>query len=135
MLHDSAFGAEGGQRHATANHLAHHRHVGFKAGDFLGINALCAAQRHPETSHHLIKNQQCAVLGAELATAFHKWHAGAHKVHVAANGFHHQAGNFAALHGKGFLQLLNVVVFQHHCVLHHFRRHAGAGRVAKSGQT
>ncbi len=134
MVHDGAFGAKGGQRHAPANDLAHHRHVRLKARDGFGVNALRATQGDAETGHHLIKHQQGAVLGAQFATTFDKRHTGTHKVHVAADRLHHQAGDVVALGGKSGFELLNVVVFQHHGVLHHLGRDTGTGGVAKGGQ-
>ena len=74
------------------------------------------------------------MLAAQFAAAFHEGHAGAHKVHVACNGLDHQAGQLRAMNFEGFFQLLDVVVLEHQGVLHHFRRYAGAGGVAKGGQ-
>ena len=134
VFHDGARAAKGCERHASANHLAQHGDVGPEAGDALGVHALRAAERYAEAGHHFIKHQQRAVFGAQLAAALHEGHTGAHKVHVACNGFDHHAGQLLAVQGKGFFQLRNVVVLEHQGVLHHFRRHARAGSVAKGGQ-
>ena len=134
LRHDFARTTEGCERHAATNHFAQYRHVGFEAGDQLGVNALGRTERHTETRHHFVKHQQRAVLGAQFAAAFHERHAGAHKVHVACDGFDHHAGQFLAVQGKGFFQLLDVVVFQHQGVADHFRGHPSAGGVAKGGQ-
>ena len=134
VLHHRAFAAKGRQRHATANDLAQHRHVGLKAGNAAGVHRLCAAECYAKAGHNFVKNEQCAVLGAQLAAAFHKRHAGAHKVHVAGDRLDHHAGEVFAVQGKGFFKLLHIVVFQHQRVLHHFGRHTRAGGVAKGGQ-
>ena len=89
LFHDGAFAAESRERHAAANHFAQHRHIRFKAGNGFGIHALCAAQCHSTASHHLIKHQQGAVLCAKFAAAFHERDAGAHKIHIACDGFDH----------------------------------------------
>jgi hypothetical protein len=69
VLHDLAPGAEGRQRHAAADHLAEHRDVGREAGDELGVQALGAAQRDAKAGHHLVEDQQRAVLRAGSRSA------------------------------------------------------------------
>ncbi len=133
LLHHGAFAAESGQRHAATDHLAQHREVGLEAGDVLRIQALRAAERNAKAAHHLIEGQQRAVLAAQLATAAHEGHAGAHEVHVASNGLDHQAGDGGAVFGKSGFELGHIVVFEHQRVLHHLGRHPGAGGVAKGG--
>ena len=46
LLHDGAFAAKSGQRHATADHLAQHRDVGREARQRFGVDRLRAAQRN-----------------------------------------------------------------------------------------
>ena len=134
MLHDLAPAAKGRQRHAAPNDLAHDRDVGCKPRNVLGIEALRPTQRHAKAGHDLVVDQQRAVFGAQLAAAAGELDAGAHEVHVAGNGLHHQAGNFATVQGEGLFQLDDVVVLQHQGVLHHLGRHARAGGVAKGSQ-
>ena len=97
LFHDSAFATKGCKRHAAANHFAQHRHVGFETGDGFGVHALRAAQRHTAAGHDFVKHQQGAVLRTQFAAAFHEGDAGAHKIHIARDGFDHQTGEFFAM--------------------------------------
>jgi hypothetical protein len=134
LRHDSALATKGRQRHATPNDFAHNGHVGFKARNALGVNTLRAAERHAATGHHFVKHEQRAVLGAQLAAAFHERYAGANKVHVAGDRLDHHSGQFFAVQLEGFFKLLNVVVLEHQGVAHHFGRHACAGGITKGGE-
>ena len=134
LFHDVALGTEGRQRHAAADDLAHDGHVGFEAGDGLGIDALRAAQRHAEAGHDLVEREQGAMLGAQLPDALHERHGGAHEVHVARDGLDDDAGHLVTVLVEGGFDLFDVVVFKHHGVLHHLRWHARAGGGAERGQ-
>ena len=72
LLHHRALGAKCGQRHAPADHFTQYRHVGLKAGQGTGVNALCTTERDPKAGHHLVKHQQRAVLCAEFPAPFHE---------------------------------------------------------------
>ena len=135
LFHHSAFATEGRQRHATTDDFAQHRDIWFKPRDGLGIHTLCAAQGHATTRHDFIEHQQRTMLCAEFAASLHERHAGTHEVHVASDGFDHQAGQLFAMQCKRFFQLGDVVVFEYQGVLHDFRWDTGTGGVAKSGQT
>ena len=74
------------------------------------------------------------MLCAELAAAPHERHRGAHEIHVAGDRLDHHTGQLRPVQREGLFQLRDVVVFEHQRVLHDFRRHAGAGRVAKRRQ-
>ena len=134
MFHDGALATESRQRHAAADHFAHDRHVGLKTWNAFGIDTLRTAQGHAAAGHHFVKHQQSAVLAAQFAAAFHEGDTGANKVHVAGNGLNHEAGQFLAVNFESLFELLDVVVFEHQSVLHHFGRNAGTGGVAKGGQ-
>ena len=134
LLHHVARAAEGRQRHAAADDLAEHAHVGREAGDRLRVDALRAAERDAKARHHLVEHQQRAVLRAQLAQPLHEGQAGAHEVHVAGDRLDHHAGQLGAVDGEGLFELRDVVVLEHQRVLHHLGRHAGAGRVAEGGQ-
>ena len=73
-------------------------------------------------------------MSAQLSAALHERNGGADKVHVAANRLHHQASHLRAVQSKTLLKLCQVVVLKYQGVLYRFRRHTGAGRVAKGGQ-
>jgi hypothetical protein len=66
LFHHVALGAEGRQRHAAADHLAHHRHVGLEAGDQLCVDALRTAEPDAEARHDFIERQQRAVLACTV---------------------------------------------------------------------
>jgi hypothetical protein len=100
----------------------------------MGIQALGRAQGDAEAGHHLVEDEQRAVLVAQLADALDEGHAGAHEVHVAGDRLDHHAGDVVAVGLEGGLDLFDVVVLQHQGVLHHLGRHAGAGGVAEGGQ-
>ena len=135
LFHDLAAGTECRHGHAAADDLAHHGDVGRKAFDFLGVQALGAAQGDAKARHDLVIDQQRAMLAGQLADATGEVHRGAHKVHIAGNRLHDDAGNVAAHLGKGLFELSNVVVLQHDGVLGHIGRHTGRGRGAEGGQT
>ena len=134
MFHDGARPAEGRQRHAAADHLAEHGQVGPEAGNLPRVQALRTAERHAEARHHLVQDQQRAVLRAQFTAASHEWHAGAHEIHVPGDRLDDHAGQVGAVQRERVLELLHVVVFQDDRVLHHFGRHAGAGGIAEGGQ-
>ena len=134
FFHDLAPSAKGRQRHPAANDLAHDSDVGLKALDLLRVQALGAAQGDAKAGHHLVVNHQRPVLLRQLADAAGELHAGAHKVHVAGNGLHDHAGDFAAHLGKGFFQLGHIVVFKDDGVFHHIGGHPSGRRAAKGGQ-
>jgi hypothetical protein len=128
LRHDLARRAERRQRHAAADDLAEHADVGHEAGDLLRVEALRAAERHAEAGHHLVHDQQRAVLVAKLAQPRHERHAGAHEVHVAGDRLDDHAGQLVAVGREGLLELLDVVEVEHGRVLHDLGRHAGRGR-------
>ena len=134
LFHDGARPAKGRQRHAAADDLAQHGQVGLEAGDGLRVQRLGRAGRDAKTGHHLVQNQQRAMLAAQFAAALHEGHAGAHEVHVAGDRLDDDAGQLGAVLVKRLLQLFDVVVLQHLGVLHHLGRHAGAGGGAEGGQ-
>ena len=74
------------------------------------------------------------MLRAELAAALHEGHGGSHEIHVAGDRLDDDAGDVPGVQRERFFELRDVVVLQHHGVLHHFGGHAGAGRVAESGE-
>ena len=120
-LHHVARAAEGRQRHAAADHLAEHAQVRREAGDGLRVQALRAAEGDAEAGHHLVEDEQRAVLAAQLAQAAHEGHGGAHEVHVAGDRLDDHAGEFGAVQREGLLELRDVVVLEHQRVLHHLR--------------
>ncbi len=129
LVHHVGAAAEGRQRHAAANHLAHHHQIGANA-----VHLLCAAQRHAKTGHHLVPHQQRAVLGAELAQALMPGRSSPDEIHIARDGFHHHAGDFVSLPGKQFLDLGDVVELQHQRVLGQVGRHPGGAGIAEGQQ-
>jgi hypothetical protein len=105
-----------------------------EASDLLRINALRAAQGYAKSCHDFVEHQQGTVLGTQFAAPLHKWHAGAHKIHIACDRFNHQASEFFAVQRERFFKLGNMVVFQNQGVLDYFRRHTCAGGVAKGSK-
>ena len=74
------------------------------------------------------------MLGAKFAAALHEGNVGPDKVHVARDRLDHQTGELGAVQRECSLEFLDVVVFEDQRVLHHFGRHARAGRIAEGGQ-
>ena len=126
LLHDFAATAEGGNGHATADHLAEHREVGLDTVEGLG-----AALSDAEARHDFVDDEDGAVLRAELAHRAKEFGVAADHVHVAGDGFDDHAGDVVAPLGEGVLKLLRVVVLEHERVLRHGGGNTGRGRIAE----
>ena len=135
LLHHRALGAERRERHAAADDLAEDADVGLEPGDRPGVEALRAAEADakPVITSSKTSSAPCSVQssrrrlmnGTRARTKFM----------LPAIGSITTQAIFAAVQANASSELGEVVVFEHQRVLHHLRRHAGTGRVAKSGQT
>jgi hypothetical protein len=106
---------------------------GLEAGDQLRVDRLRAAQRDTKARHHLVEDQQRAMLRAQLAQPFMKGTLARTKFMLPAMASIITQASWLPCCAKA-LQLGDVVVLEHQRVLDHLGRHAGAGRVAEGGQ-
>ncbi len=76
------------------------------------VEPLGPAQGDSEAGHHLVEDQQGAVLVADSTQAFEKARLRRDAVHIAGHRLDDDAGDLAADGGKGLLHLFQVVVIQ-----------------------
>mmetsp|Transcript_10241 Transcript_10241/g.17627 ORF Transcript_10241/g.17627 Transcript_10241/m.17627 type:complete len:515 (-) Transcript_10241:180-1724(-) len=101
-LHDVLAAAVGADGEAAADDLAHGGHVG---GD--AEVALRAAVRDAEAGHHLVEDQQRAVLGGQLAQALQELLGGGDEARVAHHGLQDDGRHLVLLQqGLHALQVL-----------------------------
>ena len=129
MLHQVCTTTEGRDRQAAADHFAQYRHVGFDA-----VNRLCAAECHAEARHHLIEHQYRAMLRAQPAHGLQEFRRRTQQVHVAGDRLDDDCSDGRAHLREHLLQLLAVVVVEHHRVLREVGWYAARGWVAEGEQ-
>ena len=66
---------------------------------------------------------------AQLTQRAQEFAAAAYQVHVASHRLHNDAGDLRAVQSEGFMQLLAIVVVEHHRVARHVGGHSGRARV------
>jgi len=129
LLHHLAAPAKGAHRHAAANDFAQANKVGPDA-----IAPHGAVRRHPEARHHLIDNQQCAVLVAAFPQGFEKSRRWRDAAHIARHRFDDDTGHLLADLTEGFTHTTAVVVGEGHGVIGQRLGHAGgAGHAQGQG--
>ena len=119
--------AERRGREAAAHHLAEGDQVGAPA--LAGtVEAPLTLAGDPEAGHHLVGDEQRAVLGAGLGEELVEAGLGRDHAHVAGRGLGDQAGDLGAALGERRLDGLPVVVGQHQGGRGRGRRDAGGAR-------
>ena len=124
-LHHLGSPAERGGRQSAAHHLAEGEQV---SGD--RIDSVPTTSADPEPRHHLVDDQQRAVLGGDRAQR--RVVAGRRRddSHVAGAGFGDHRGDLVAEPGECLPHGVDVVVGQHNCV-----GRGGAGDPGRGRQT
>ena len=119
-VHHVGASAEGSAGQAAAEDLAQRSQVGSDA-----VELLRAAQREPEAGHHLVEDQQRAVLGRDAAAALRRiaWR-GRNRPRVADHRLDDDAGDLRRMGGEGCLHRGEIVVGQRERVLRGLRRNA-----------
>mmetsp|Transcript_10242 Transcript_10242/g.33786 ORF Transcript_10242/g.33786 Transcript_10242/m.33786 type:complete len:231 (-) Transcript_10242:480-1172(-) len=107
-LHNFLLAGVGADREASANHLAEGRQVGLDAPVLLR-----AAVRDAEARHDLIKHENRAVLGAELAQTGEELLVGHDEAGVADDALQNHAGHLALVGLEERLDRGEVVVSGH----------------------
>ena len=95
------------------------------------ITLLRAAARQAESRHHLVKNQQRAVLRRYLPQKFQVARLGQIQSRVARHGFEDDARDLSGVGRERRAHRLLVIERQHHRMLRERRRHTRAVRIAK----
>jgi hypothetical protein len=98
------------------------------------VQTLHAASADAEAGHHLVEDQHPAVLVQFSRRAFEEAGLRLDQVHVAGDRFNDDAGDLAALCGEQLVDLLDVVVIEHHGMAGGVGRHAGGTRLAEGQQ-
>ena len=112
MIHDIRAAAIGAQRQAAADDLAERREVGRDAEKLLR-----PAVGQPEAGHHLVEDEQCAMLRREPTSRLQKLPRGHDEPHVAHHRLEQNRRDRVALRRECPLERLGLVVFEHERVL------------------
>ncbi len=110
--HHVGAAAEGRRREAAAHDLAEGQQVG-RPALVRGLQAVPARLRHAEAGHHLVGDEQRAVLPAEPGQAAVEAGQRRDDAHVAGRGLGDHAGDLAGVGPEGRLDGGEVVVRQH----------------------
>jgi hypothetical protein len=127
-LHEVAWAAVGADVEAAADDLAHGDEVGRDAHQLLRATG-CDA----EAGHHLVEDEQHAVLAAEAPQAGEIAGSRQHQPHVAGDRLDEERGDLLAMSREERLHRDEVVVRRDQRVVGHRLRHAGRGRRADGG--
>ena len=107
---------------------------GAKPGIALRVEALRAAERDPKAGHHLVEDEQRAVLRAQLAQAPHERHLARTKFMLPAIGSIITQAIASPCSANAASSCSTSLYGEHQRVLHDLGRHAGAGRMAEGRQ-
>ena len=132
VVHHVGAAAERRGREAAAHHLAEGHQVGAPA--LLGaVETPLAEPGGPEPGHHLVADEQRAVVAAGLGQEAVEPRLGRDHAHVARGGLGDQAGDPVAVLGERLLDRGPVVVGQHQGQLGRRGRYAGRARDGERG--